>query len=113
MEEIAAAPGHEARARALVDKILQGDRVSAGRAITAIEDASPVAPFLLSALYPQKAKAKLKASRWSKNSKRKANWRAPCWKLSRNTVSKILVGTLDCRVPNFVIMVCGAVSYRR
>lgn len=48
---------HEARARALVEKIVQGDRVSAGRAITALEDESPLAPHLLSALYPHTGRA--------------------------------------------------------
>jgi len=54
MEEIDV---HEGRARALVDKILQGDRVAAGRAITALEDESPLSSYLLSALYPYTGRA--------------------------------------------------------
>lgn len=54
MEEIDV---HEGRARALVEKILQGDRVAAGRAITVLEDESPLSPYLLSALYPHTGRA--------------------------------------------------------
>lgn len=48
---------HRQRARALVEQIVQGDRVAAGRAITLLEDESPAAPHLISALYPHTGRA--------------------------------------------------------
>jgi len=43
---------HEQRAHELVERILTGDRVAAGRAISLLENGGPGAPCLLSGLYP-------------------------------------------------------------
>jgi LAO/AO transport system kinase len=45
------------RARRAVDAIVSGDRLAAARAITWLEDGSPIAPHLLSALYPHTGRA--------------------------------------------------------
>ena len=50
-------PSAAVKARQLVERILGGDRVAAGRAMTVFEDESPLAPALTSALYPHTGRA--------------------------------------------------------
>lgn len=45
------------RAQRLVQSVVAGDRIAAARAITQLEDASPLAPHLLSFLYPHTGRA--------------------------------------------------------